>query len=127
MVCYEAGCFGYEPARRMQAMGAEVYVIAPQDWYKQRKREVNEKLDAQGTCRRLISKAAGRWATILGLCPSESTTDQTHRMGSITKHGNPRLRRSMVELAWRRENKAWNGLKPLKPPDVAAGHREPDL
>src|SRR5216117_2077979 len=29
-VCYEAGCFGYEPARRMQAMGVEVYVIAPQ-------------------------------------------------------------------------------------------------
>ena len=103
MVCYEAGCFGYEPARRMQAMGAEVYVIAPQDWYEQRKREVNEKLDAHGTCRRLISKAAGRWATILGLCSSESTTDQTHRMGSITEHGNPRLRRSMVELAWERK------------------------
>src|SRR5712692_5821892 len=25
-VCYEAGCFGYEPARRMQAIGVEVYV-----------------------------------------------------------------------------------------------------
>ena len=24
VVCYEAGCFGYEPARRMQAMGVEV-------------------------------------------------------------------------------------------------------
>jgi hypothetical protein len=24
VVCYEAGCFGYEPARRMQAMGADV-------------------------------------------------------------------------------------------------------
>src|SRR3546814_3653913 len=23
VVCYEAGCFGYEPARRMRAMGAE--------------------------------------------------------------------------------------------------------
>src|SRR6266850_2422530 len=39
VVCYEAGCFGYEPARRMQAMGAEVYVIAPQDWDEQRMRE----------------------------------------------------------------------------------------
>ena len=36
-----------------------------------------------------------------GLCPSESTTGQSRRMGSITKHGNPRLRRLMVELAWR--------------------------
>jgi len=24
VVCYEAGCFGYEPARRMGAMGVEV-------------------------------------------------------------------------------------------------------
>ena len=36
-----------------------------------------------------------------GLCPSESTSDQSRRLGSITKHGNPRLRRLMVELAWR--------------------------
>ena len=36
-----------------------------------------------------------------GLCPRESTSDQRRRMGSITKHGNPRLRRLMVELAWR--------------------------
>jgi transposase len=36
-----------------------------------------------------------------GLCPSESTSDQRRRMGSITKHGNPRLRRLLVELAWR--------------------------
>jgi transposase len=36
-----------------------------------------------------------------GLCPSESTTSESRRMGSITKHGNPRLRRLMVELAWR--------------------------
>ena len=36
-----------------------------------------------------------------GLCPSESTSDQRRRLGAITKHGNPRLRRLMVELAWR--------------------------
>jgi transposase len=232
VVCYEAGCFGYEPARRMRAMGAEVYVIAPQDWDEQGKRQVNDKLDAQVMCRRLSEylgghrkalsvvripspeeearRAVGRmreqlrrqirrmqamgrslllqremavtgrwwkgttWVRIIqamppwvvgqleswkklieltekealenesqlkaaapreqllfgegelthellarelidlqrfkngrqvgnyfGLCPSESTTDQRRRMGSITKHGNPRLRRLMVELAWR--------------------------
>src|SRR4030095_14882403 len=53
VVCYEAGCFGYEPARRMQAMGVEVYVIAPQDWDEQGKRQVNDKFDAQVMCRRL--------------------------------------------------------------------------
>ena len=35
VVCYEAGCFGCEPARRLQALGAEVLVIAPQDWDEQ--------------------------------------------------------------------------------------------
>ena len=40
-------------------------------------------------------------ANYFGLCPSESTSDQRRRLGAITKHGNPRLRRLMVELAWR--------------------------
>jgi transposase len=232
-VCYEAGCFGYEPARRMQAMGVEVYVIAPQNWDEQGKRQVNDKHDAAVMCRRLSEyldghrkalcivhipsreeeekraegrfreqlcqemrrmaargrslllqremAVKGRWwrgatwkeihekmpnwvvskleiwkefiekfgakiaeqeeqlcggseaaeprlfgegelsHTLLrrellnlerfknarqvgnyyGLCPSESTTGDNRRLGSITKHGNPRLRRLMVELAWR--------------------------
>jgi transposase len=232
-VCYEAGCFGYEPARRMQAMGVEVYVIAPQDWDERGKRQVNDKWDAAVMCRRLSEYLAGhrkalsvvripsrqeeeqraagrfreqlckemrrigamgrslllqremavrgRWwrgkswqrvtqampcwvvhqleiwkefleqlekrigqqerqlrATVgaaepvlfgegelthvllrrelmdmrrfknarqlgnyFGLCPSESSTAERRRLGAITKHGNPRLRRMMVELAWR--------------------------
>ena len=232
-VCYEAGCFGYEPARRMEAMGVEVYVIAPQNWDEQGKRQVNDKHDAAVMCRRLSEyldghrkalcivhipsreeeekraegrfreqlcqemrrmaargrslllqremAVKGRWwrgatwkeihqkmpnwvvnkleiwkefieklgakiaeqeeqlcggseaaeprlfgegeltHTLLrrellnperfknarqvgnyyGLCPSESTTGDNRRLGSITKHGNPRLRRLMVELAWR--------------------------
>jgi transposase IS116/IS110/IS902 family protein len=44
---------------------------------------------------------ARQLSNYFGLCPSESTSDQRRRMGSITKHGNPRLRRLMVELAWR--------------------------
>jgi len=231
VVCYEAGCFGYEPARRMQTMGMEVYVIAPQDWDEQGKRQVNDKVDAQVMCLRLSEylgghrralsvvripspeeearraeggmreqlrrqiqrmqamgrslllqremAVSGRWwkgstwvriigrmppwviaqleswkklieltekeahekeaqlkaaaprellfgegelthellarelidpqrfkngrqvGNYFGLCPSESTSDQKRRMGSITKHGNSRLRRLMVELAWR--------------------------
>jgi transposase len=231
-VCYEAGCFGYEPARRMQGMGIEVYVIAPQSWDEQRKRQVNDKLDAAVMCRRLSDyldghrkalsvvhipsreeeeeRAAARfreqlckemrrigamgrslllqremamrgqwwrgsawqrirqampawvvhqleiWKGLLeqlekrigqeerqlrgtaaaepvlfgegelthvllrrelmdvrrfknarqlgnyfGLCPSENTSGERRRLGAITKHGNPRLRRVMVELAWR--------------------------
>lgn len=231
-VCYEAGCFGYEPARRMQSFGVEVYVIAPQDWDEQGKRQVNDQHDAAVMCRRLSEyldghrkalsivhiptraeeeeRAKGRfreqlckelrrmaatgrslllqremavkgrwwrgktWQMIIqamppwvmhqleiwkesieklekriaaeekqlrrgaaseallfgegelthvllkrelinverfknarrvgnyyGLCPSESTTGDNRRLGAITKHGNPRLRRMMVELAWR--------------------------
>jgi transposase len=230
-VCYEAGCFGYEPARRMQQMGAQVYVIAPQDWDEQKKKQVNDKFDARVMCRRLNDylsgerhalsivripsrqeearrsevrqreqlrremqrlQAMGRsllltqempvigrwwagkkwveiqgqmpdwvieplraWKEILeliekkakalearleatapaqllkgegklthvllerevidprrfknprqvgnyfGLCPSESSSGESRHLGSITKHGNPRLRAIMVEMAWR--------------------------
>jgi len=230
-VCYEAGCFGYEPARRMQEMGAAAYVIAPQDWDEQQKRQVNDKLDAEVMCRRLSEyldgdkralsivripsreeeekrspgrlrqqlrkevrrmQAMGRslllqqemavrgrwwqgttWALIhqrmpgwviealevwkrliletekeaekvenelrasapkrllvgegqlshallerelmdyhrfknsrqvgnyFGLCPSEESSGETRRLGPITKHGNPKLRVLLVEMAWR--------------------------
>ena len=231
-VCYEAGCFGYEPARRMEAMGAEVYVIAPQSWDEQHKGQVNDKLDAAVMCRRLSDyldghrkalsvvhipsrqeeeqrgaarfreqlckemrrigamgrslllqremAVRGRWwkgnswqritqampawvmhqlqiwkelleelekhiaqeerqlrataaaepvlfgegglthvllkrelidgrrfknarqlGNYFGLCPSENTSGERRRLGPITKHGNPRLRRVMIELAWR--------------------------
>ena len=59
VVCYEAGCFGYEPARRMQGLGVEVYVIAPQNWDEQGKRQVNDKHDALVMCRRLSEYLAG--------------------------------------------------------------------
>ena len=36
-------------------------------------------------------------ANYFGLCPGESTSDQRRRLGPITKHGNPRLRRLLVE------------------------------
>jgi transposase len=261
VVCYEAGCFGYEPARRMQGLGVEVYVIAPQNWDEQGKRQVNDKHDAQVMCRRLSEylcghrkalsvvripsreeearRAAGRmreqlrrelrrmqamgrslllqrevavsgrwwqgstwvrirkamppwmvallesWKKVMelieeqaqeieaqlraaapvpellfgegelthellarelidpqrfknarqvgnyfGLCPSESTSDQCRRLGSITKHGNPRLRRLMVELAWRmsrfqpryRAVRQWGGL--LEDPKAPAALRK---
>jgi transposase len=232
VVCYEAGCFGYEPARRMQQMGAEVYIVAPQNWDEQHKRQVNDKLDAtiisqhlsnylagdkkalsivripsreeeahraparlreqlrreirrlQAMGRSLLLQRemviAGRWWTgrswaqiqqampawvieqlsafkavieaamvqatkleaqieaaapkaellrgegalshellwrelidpqrfknarsvgnYFGLCPSESSSGERRRLGSITKHGNRRLRSIMVEMAWR--------------------------
>jgi transposase len=36
-----------------------------------------------------------------GLCPSEDSSNQRRRQGSVTKHGNPRVRHLLVEAAWR--------------------------
>jgi transposase len=65
-----------------------------------------------------------------GLCPSESTSAERRRLGAITKHGNPRLRRLMVELAWRisrfqpgyRGMRRWGAL--LSEPRVPAATRK---
>jgi len=35
-----------------------------------------------------------------GLCPSEDTSDKRRFQGSITKHGNPRLRHMLIECVW---------------------------
>jgi transposase len=36
-----------------------------------------------------------------GLCPSEDSSDRRRRQGSVTKHGNPRVRHLLVEAIWR--------------------------
>jgi transposase len=40
-------------------------------------------------------------ASLTGMCPSIHASGGHCRQGSITKHGNPRIRRLLVELAWR--------------------------
>jgi hypothetical protein len=36
-----------------------------------------------------------------GLCPGEHSSGPKRMQGSVTKHGNPRLRAALVECAWR--------------------------
>ena len=36
-----------------------------------------------------------------GLCPGEYSSGKTRLQSCVTKHGNPRLRAALVELAWR--------------------------
>lgn len=38
-----------------------------------------------------------------GLCPSEHSSGISRKQGSITKHGNPRVRHQLVEAIWRLE------------------------
>jgi transposase len=40
-------------------------------------------------------------ASLTGMCPGVRASGNQQRQGSITKHGNPRLRRVLIELAWR--------------------------
>ena len=40
-------------------------------------------------------------ASLTGLCPGVYSSGQMRREGSITKHGNPRIRSALIELAWR--------------------------
>jgi transposase len=58
----------------------------------------------------IIAREIGDWsrfsnrrqiASYTGLCPGEHSSGATRRQGSVTKHGNPRLRHVLIETAWR--------------------------
>src|SRR6266403_1075032 len=58
----------------------------------------------------LIDREIGDWyrfnnrrqiASYTGLCPGEYSSGNTRLQSCVTKHGNPRLRAALMELAWR--------------------------
>lgn len=58
----------------------------------------------------VIDREIGNWkrfnnrrqvASYTGLCPGEYSSGNTRLQRCVTKHGNPRLRAALVELAWR--------------------------
>ena len=58
----------------------------------------------------IIDREIGNWnrfnnrrqiASYTGLCPGEYSSGNTRLQSCVTKHGNPRLRAALVELAWR--------------------------
>jgi len=58
----------------------------------------------------VIDREIGNWkrfdnrrqvANYTGLCPGEYSSGSTRVQSCVTKHGNPRLRAALVELAWR--------------------------
>ncbi len=58
----------------------------------------------------VIDREIGNWnrfanrrevGSYTGLCPGEYSSGKTRVQGCVTKHGNPRLRAALVELAWR--------------------------
>jgi transposase len=57
-----------------------------------------------------------------GLCPSEHSSGEKRKQGSISKHGNPRIRHHLVEAVWRLE--MWQpGYPPIKKLQQAKGPR----
>jgi transposase len=58
----------------------------------------------------VIDREIGNWrrfnnrrqvGSYTGLCPGEYSSGNSRLQGCVTKHGNPRLRAALVELAWR--------------------------
>src|SRR6266700_5476169 len=58
----------------------------------------------------VIDREIGNWdrfnnrrqvGSYTGLCPGEYSSGNTRVQSCVTKHGNPRLRAALVELAWR--------------------------
>lgn len=58
----------------------------------------------------IIDREIGNWhrftnrrqvGSYTGLCPGEYSSGNTRLQGCVTKHGNPRLRAALEELAWR--------------------------
>jgi transposase len=61
-------------------------------------------------------------ASYTGLCPSEASSGERRKQGSISKHGNPHIRHQLVEAVWRLE--AWQpAYPPLKKLKEASGTR----
>jgi transposase len=61
-------------------------------------------------------------ASYTGLCPSEASSGEKRKQGSISKHGNPHIRHQLVEAVWRLE--AWQpAYPPIKKLREASGTR----
>jgi len=61
-------------------------------------------------------------ASYTGLCPSEHSSGEKRKQGSISKHGNPRVRHQLVEAVWRMQ--IWQPTyPPLKKLREASGPR----
>ena len=61
-------------------------------------------------------------ASYTGLCPSEHSSGEKRKQGSISKHGNPRVRHQLVEAVWRLQ--IWQPeYPPLKKLREASGAR----
>ena len=108
LVCaYEAGPCGYGLSRDLTGQGFDGHVVAPSlipkkpgDQVKTGRRDAVElaRLLRSGDLTRFDSPRQ-LWAFV-GLIPSEYSSGSSRRQGGITKAGNGRARRALIEGAW---------------------------
>src|SRR5436309_1896833 len=113
---YEACGFGFTLQRQLSALAINCYVVCPQELDEGNKRVKTDGLDAKALCLKLDRFVQGnRDALAIVRVPTEAEerSRAIHRQreqlvgarkrleSCVTKHGNPRLRAALVELAWR--------------------------
>jgi len=76
--CYEAGCFGYGPQRKIEALGAQCLVIAPQDLDPRKKNVRTDKTDTREMLQRLDRYVAGN-RKALAVVRVPSVAEEVHR------------------------------------------------
>src|SRR5438552_1990605 len=106
--CYEAGPTGYGLHRQIRDLGFECVVVAPSLIPKRPGDKVKtNRRDALSLAKLLAEigelsrfRTPTEWMAYLGLVPSEDSTGDTVKRGPITKAGNRRARRMLVECSW---------------------------
>ena len=140
--CYEAGPTGYGLYRQILSLGHSCVVAAPAFSFPRRPgdRVKTNRRDAQSLARLLrAGELSAVWVgfltatalvaeagdirrfdhprqlmAFLGLVPSERSTGETRRQGGITRAGNVRARKALVEAAWTYRHPAGVGDKHQK-------------
>ena len=85
---------------QIAALGVELEAAAPKDLPRGLGKLTSVVLTRE-VCDWSRFKNRRQVASYTGLCPGEHSSGNKRVQGSVTKHGNPRLRASLVELAWR--------------------------
>ena len=85
---------------QLAAVEATLAAAAPKELFKG-EGELSHELIARELIDPQRFKNSRQVGNYFGLCPSESSSGEKRRLGRITKHGSPRLRRLMIQLAWR--------------------------
>jgi transposase len=87
--------------KQIAALTAELESAAPKEELPSGMGKLTTVTVTREVCDWTRFKNRGQVSSYTGLCPGEYSSGEKRVQGSVTKHGNPRLRSALVELAWR--------------------------